>query len=111
MLGTIGFSQDAAHPLEIPDSCLFVPSAITPDCDQVGCELFSIYFQCVMTDFKIVIYDRYGELVFESTDIENEWSSDDAEYDGAYTWQITGTMLDSATPFTFEKKGHVCVLK
>jgi len=105
------FTQDVAHPLEIPDSCLFVPNAITPDCDQVDCGLLTIYFQCEITDFKLVIYNTYGEIVFESTDIENKWSSDEVEGDGVFVWEITGTMSDAGTPFAVSKTGHLVVLK
>lgn len=111
LLVSVTFAQDAEHPLEIPDSCVYIPNTITPDCDQVDCEYFTLYFQCPIDDFKLVIYDRFGELVFESQDLENKWSSAEATEDGLYHWVITGIMSDLGTPFAVSKKGTVVVLK
>jgi len=110
LIGAIGFSQDVDHPLAIPDSCLFVSNVVTPDFECLDCSYFNPVILCSIEDYKLVIYDRYGEIIFESSRIEDRWYVADVD-DGVYVWQITGTMRDSATPFAFEKKGHVCVLK
>ncbi len=110
LLSTIGFSQDIDHPLAIPDSCLFVPNAVTPDCEQFGCDYFDPIIGCPIEDYKLVIYNRYGEIIFESNRREDRWWVASVD-DGVYVWQITGTMSDSGTPFAVSARGHVVVLK
>jgi gliding motility-associated-like protein len=53
---------------------MYVPNAFTPDNDGIN-ELFSFEGIDVDTsDFKIQIFNRWGEIVFESTDFEQGWN-------------------------------------
>ena len=70
----------------------YVPNTFTPDNDE-----FNQTFQPVFTagfdpyDFQIIIFDRWGELIFESFNADEGW---DGTYngklvpDGTYTWKI-----------------------
>ena len=71
---------------------LFVPSAFTPNGDGVN-DVFSIYMDGIQTNgFEIQIFNRWGELLFTSTDIDFKW---DGIYraklvkSGMYVWQLT----------------------
>lgn len=110
MLGTIGFSQDVDHPLAFPDSCLYVPNAVTPDCEQYDCSYFDPIIVCSIENYNLIIYNRYGEIIFESNRRVDRWYVADVD-DGVYVWQITGTMSDSGTPFAVSARGNVVVLK
>ncbi|TDB59148.1 PKD domain-containing protein [Arundinibacter roseus] len=66
---------------EVVDGCeprIFVPDAFTPNADGQNDELdvFGLYF----TDFEIKVYNRWGEVIFASEDINEKW-------DGAYKGQ------------------------
>lgn len=91
----------------------YVPNAFTPDNDE-----HNQTFQPVFTsgydpyDFDMFIYNRWGELVFESHDVTQGW---DGTYggkivgSGTYTWQI-----EFKTIYTDERvmvNGHLNLLK
>lgn len=72
----------------------YVPNAFTPDADE-----FNPVFKPVFTvgfdplDYKMTIYNRWGELIFESHDVNYGWDgtysgSRGLTQDGAYTWKI-----------------------
>lgn len=50
---------------------LFVPNAFSPNGDGTN-DIFLIKGASIKS-FKIEIFNRWGELIFESTDIENSW--------------------------------------
>lgn len=53
---------------------LFIPNAFTPDGDGLNetLEVFAHNFEY----FEIVIFDRWGKMVFRSTDPEDQWMGD-----------------------------------
>ena len=69
----------------------YAPTAFTPDHDGINDE-FKIYATGIEKDnFLFQIYDRWGEVIFESTDINKGWngiSSGHKEISsiGSYTW-------------------------
>ena len=78
------------------DLIFYIPNCFTPDDDE-----FNQFFQPVFTsgfdpyDYNLFIYNRWGELIFESHDAQFGWngsygSNSDVEIvqDGIYTWKI-----------------------
>jgi gliding motility-associated-like protein len=99
----------------IQDVILFyVPNVFTPDHDE-----FNEGFHPVFTsgfdpfDYHLMIFNRWGEVVFESYDAEKGWdgtySDQGLVQDGVYVWQIEfkETMSDKR----HTHRGHVTVLK
>ncbi|HLP55134.1 MAG TPA: gliding motility-associated C-terminal domain-containing protein [Fluviicola sp.] len=90
----------------------YVPNAFTPDGDE-----FNNTFQPVFTsgfdpsDFQLQIFNRWGELVFESHDHQTGW---DGTYhgklamDGTYTWTIT--LKDLYSDKRYELVGMVTLI-
>ncbi len=72
----------------------YVPNAFTPDDDEhnpVFKPVFTAGFD--PRDYKMVIFDRWGEMVFESNDADYGWDGTYAGsaglvQDGTYTWKI-----------------------
>jgi gliding motility-associated-like protein len=65
----------------LSDSCdknIFIPSAFSPNGDGNN-DVFQIYGNCIAS-MKLSIFNRWGELVFESNDINQGW-------DGVYKAQ------------------------
>ena len=100
----------------IEDIVYYVPNAFTPDGDN-----FNQTFQPVFTsgfdpyDYSMFIYNRWGELVFESHDALVGWngtylfSDDDLIQEGTYTW-----MIEFKTKQNDKRKkitGHVNLLR
>lgn len=110
--------KDSAYAIiDIEDVILFyVPNTFTPDFDE-----FNQTFQPVFTsgfdplDFNMLIFNRYGEVVFESNDASVGWdgtygaSSTQLVKDGTYVWKIEfkETMSDKRHVHT----GHINILK
>lgn len=97
------------------DIIYYVPNAFTPDGDN-----FNQTFKPVFTsgydpyDFSMFIYNRWGEIIFESHDASVGWNGTFGEgnsivMDGTYVW----TMEFKVTQTSERKKieGHVSVLR
>jgi gliding motility-associated-like protein len=59
---------------------IYIPNAFSPNNDLEN-DLFQVYFvnpKCVK-DFKMVIYNRWGEEIIETTDAAHQW---DGTYQG-----------------------------
>ena len=104
------------------DSCDFdVPFTIYLDC-QFGKDFwFEVKCDCELSDYSLNIYDRWGEQVFSTTDIEKIWNATLFGYhgeltdtprknlaDGTYFWVIEAVYSDGAKK---TKKGTVSVLR
>ncbi len=63
---------------ELPEECIFIPNAFTPDGDGLN-DTFKAVTGCPVSFFRMEIFDRWGELMFVSKDISIGW---DGFYDG-----------------------------
>jgi len=112
-----GCSDTAKTVFEIADRIIFyVPNTFTPDNDNFN-ETFQPVFYSGFDpqDFNLVIFNRWGEIIFESNDAKIGWDgtygAENLEIvkDGTYVWKIEfkETMSDKRHVHT----GHVNVLK
>ncbi|MEN9442176.1 MAG: hypothetical protein RLZ33_2253, partial [Bacteroidota bacterium] len=97
------------------ESLFFIPNTFTPDEDT-----YNTLFQPIFTDgfdpynFSMTIYNRWGELVFESHDASIGWNglrfnSGEIVQDGMYTWSIIYKKVNNAQ--TDQISGHVNLLR
>ncbi len=93
---------------------LWVPNSFTPDGDQYN-QTFKPVFYSGFDPFgyEIYIYNRWGELIWESRDVNVGW---DGSYfkgrkvvDGTYTWKIRFKLKNNDEKRTVV--GHVSVLR
>lgn len=106
---------------QIDDSCfVYLPNVLTPDCDWHPCDELIVYSTCQINNYNFKVYNRWGELMYESEDIEDVWIPSQTMkplVDGTYVWVLTGewsvdTDLDGDFEMTsFENKGHVTILR
>ncbi|WP_341902616.1 Ig-like domain-containing protein [Fluviicola taffensis] len=91
----------------------FVPNTFTPDGDEVNNyfkPIFSPGFD--VKDYSFLIFDRWGEIIFESKDMNVGW---DGTYnnliskEGIYTYKIT--LKERNLDKRYEIIGHVNLLK
>jgi len=100
----------------IPESDLiyWVPNTFTPDNDQFNQNWEVTFFSGYDPySFELVIFDRWGELIWESHDVNIGW---DGTYfngrkcpDGVYTWKIKFKRLQNDEKQT--AVGHVTLIR
>lgn len=103
-----GCSAKAAITVIINGS-LFVPNTFTPNGDGINEEFGA--FGTELASFQLWVFNRWGELIFESDDIERRW---DGTYKGVaspidtYVWKVQATELSG---FRREAVGHVNLVR
>jgi gliding motility-associated-like protein len=98
----------------LSDSCdknIFIPSAFSPNGDGNN-DIFQIYGNCIAS-MKMRIFNRWGELVFESNDINQGW---DGVYKGAaqigvYTYTLSVEFKDGRKDNRNERRGSITLVK
>ena len=91
------------------DFNLFMPSAITPSKSDGLNDVFCVpeYVHRFISEFDIEIFNRWGELVYKTNDINFHWSGENVNLSGVYIYVIHVKNLDGK-PFVY--KGTVTVL-
>lgn len=94
----------------------YVPNAFTPDGDQ-----YNNTFSPVMTsgydiyNYHFMIYNRWGEVVFESYNAESGWDGTYGDHglveDGVYIWTLAFDQNSLVSSREQTVKGHVTILK
>lgn len=98
----LAFSQDWENPG-------YIPNVYTESCDYND-PGFKPYFpdSLELDSYRLRIYNRWGELMFETTDPTKGWKPDHKEVpQDIYTWQIVYTEADGITK---EFRGHFTYL-
>lgn len=90
---------------------LFVPNSFTPNADNLNDQFLPV-LRCPWKEYHLVIFNRWGEQIFETTDVNTAWVGDvkgGAHYanEGVYSWLIEGR---NAGTF-FREKGQVLLLR
>ena len=93
---------------DCPDTCeIFVPNAVTPDCDGIDCEFLYVSSNCSFQEFHLMIFNRWGVLVFETEDPENEFDASTVN-DGTYLWRVDLVFCNDQK---LQKEGTFMVIK
>lgn len=97
-----------------PDAMIYIPNAFTPDGNG-----HNEIFQPVMSGFNptfytFTIFDRWGRVVFETSDLNGGWNglfqnTGLMSTDGAYAWRMEYRMENN--PVMQKKEGMVILLK
>lgn len=93
---------------------VFIPNAFTPDGNGLNDEFKPALADMVPEDHEMEVYDRWGQLIFASKNIEDGWNgryqnTGEVLPEGVYIWRLVGRPIFSA-----DKKewvGHVTLLK
>ena len=96
------------------DGCpptFYAPNAFTPNNDGIN-DVYQVYVYDV-TDFRLQIYNRWGELCFETNDPAAAWTGDmqGAGYyvpNGTYVWKVTGKLPDYSN---LDELGYVTLIR
>jgi gliding motility-associated-like protein len=91
---------------------IYVPNTVTPDGDLYN-EVFKPYFNGIdIYNYSLMIYNRYGEIMFESHDVNVGWNGTyggEIVPTGVYVWHIITD--EAASDKKLEYHGHVAVLR
>jgi gliding motility-associated-like protein len=82
----------------IPDVIMYVPNSFTPDDDEHN-QTWKFYIEGIdFMNFKVEIFNRWGELIWESYDAKSEWDGtfkNQKVPQGSYTWKMSYKELNS----------------
>ena len=109
-----GCIDSVSHYIEmIPEIILYVPNAFTPDGDSYNNSFYPVltagYNQ---DDYEFLIFNRWGELIFESYTIGEGWNGTYRDHkcqDDVYTWKLV--LRRSYNDDKKEYVGHVTLLR
>ena len=98
------------------DSTLFVPDAFSPNGDGVNDVFRVVSSGDNITNFSMQVFDRWGELVFESSDINKGWDGqlrNQLAPAGTYVWKITYHLSSPSNTYgsTISKHGTVILIR
>ena len=64
---------------------IWIPNAFTPNGDNKN-EIFRAYTSCILENYQLEIYDRYGAKIFSATTIDSGWDGlyNDKAIEGIY---------------------------
>ena len=91
---------------------LNVPNTVTIDDNGLNELFFPVFsnFEEIL-NFKLEIFNRWGELIFDTKDIQGGWNgtyNGVAVQSGTYTWKVTYKDLEG---FDYQAVGHINVLR
>lgn len=90
-------------------STLYVPNSFTPGSDGFN-DVFRVKYTNI-AEFHILIFDRWGEVIFESRDVNFGWNASykgKVVQDGIYVYKISALGNDQEV---YDLTGHITVLK
>ena len=93
-----------------PETLIFVPNAFTPDGDGKN----EIFFATAVgiKEFSLKIFNRWGEVLFETTDPSTGWDgmhpNGKEAIQGVYTWMV---FAKGQNDKLIEKRGHLSLLR
>ncbi len=107
-------SDTALHVITVEDVLIyFVPNTFTPDGDEFNQTFRPIFYSGYDPfDFHMTIFNRWGEMVFESFDDKYGWDGTfhgKVVQDGTYTWTIE--FKETMTDKRHKIFGHVNIIK
>jgi gliding motility-associated-like protein len=108
-----GCTDSVCAPIQVFDLLLVhVANAFTPNGDGFNDGFAPVFNQPWVSDYEFLIFDRWGERIFESRTVDEQWTgrygSDVVETE-VYVWKLT--CKDQLTGELIERIGHVSVLK
>ena len=114
-VGVSAFAQTKIH-YEDQDTCeIFIPNVLTVCCGSVHpwseCHVFRVFTECEYDAFEMTIFNRWGEIIFQSDDIDKGWNPFETEsHDGVYIYILKLTSDKDDPDSVREIRGHVTFL-
>jgi trimeric autotransporter adhesin len=109
-----GCIDSAKINVSIKDELIFhVPNAFTPDGDEFNNTFKPVFYSGYDPySYTLTMYDRWGEILFESHDVELGWDgtyNNELAKEGIYTWTIKFKDIDNDKKMVYS--GHVSLIE
>ncbi len=91
----------------------YAPNVFSPNDDGVN-DRWHVFLPCLWQQFRLEIYDRWGNLVFAADDPDTEWDGsfrDREPQPGVYVWILEWTGELFGEPKIYRAEGDVTVLR
>jgi gliding motility-associated-like protein len=99
---------------EGPCGCrIQMPNAFTPNGDGLN-DRFRPVLACALEDYRFSVFNRWGQVVFSSTDPAGGWDgtlAGKAQEKGAYLWTLEAIVLDRGRSGVQSLSGSVTLLR
>lgn len=108
--GCLAFADTA---LSIRYNSLQIPNAFTPNDDQVN-DRFRPIIRCPAVAYRFKVYNRWGQLMFETTDTEAGWDGafkGEAQPSDVYVWTIEISDVREEGVVVESLRGDVALLR
>jgi gliding motility-associated-like protein len=92
-----------------PFSQLYIPTAFSPN-DDGRDDMYYVFGKCIV-EMTFIVYDRWGEKVFETNDPSLPWDGrykGQMENAGVFMYSFTGTLT---TGEKVNKKGNITLMR
>jgi len=92
------------------DSTVIIPNTFSPNNDKIN-DSYSIKANCI-TEFELLIFNRWGKLVFKTNDIQEKWNGTldkDNVPDGVYSYILNYKKVNQ--PTSTKKTGHITIFR
>jgi gliding motility-associated-like protein len=93
----------------LPPTPIFIPDIFSPNGDGLNDILF-VRGQGIL-ELSFTVYDRWGELVFETTDVARGWDGQfrgETMPSGSYIWLLRARLNDG---LTLEERGNIVLIR
>ena len=98
-----GIAQDC------PDSCeIYIPNNAMLDGDCFDCHAVKVLSSCPFLEYHFMIFNRWGEMVFESKDPEEKFRGTGDPSDEMLLWQLKGKFCNNKE---IDDDGYIIVLR
>ncbi len=102
------FASNGLQAQDCPDTCeVHIPNVLHADADCFDCHYLEIRSNCDFENFHLIIFNRWGEVIFESDDHKEKFDGTEVK-DGTYTFQIE---VEFCNGKEVKRNGYVNVLK
>jgi gliding motility-associated-like protein len=96
----------------LPELIIYAPNSFTPDNDEHN-QQWGIYIEGIdITEFNLLIFNRWGEIIWESNDPKASWDgtfNGKVVTEGTYNWTIQAKDMINDGKYNFS--GYINVIK
>ena len=109
-----GCLDTAIHKIEVQDEfIIYVPTAFSPDGDNINDGFKAVGHGIDLDNYFIAVYDRWGEQIWASTDLNQEWQATAKNgskivQNGSYKWIV---VCNDFNGVEHTKSGNVTVIR
>ncbi len=91
---------------------LYIPNTFSPNSDGINDVFNPVIYKTIPESFELLIFNRWGQLVFETNEIDASWDgtfkNEQAQID-TYIYKVIYKLYND--PYIYRQKGHVNLIR